>query len=230
MLEPTRESSASWRPPRLLIIVLCWVSVIAGVQIYAAAAMLSFTDLLQQIALACHQSPLGPLILITAMALSPLFLLPAALLGGIAGLCFGPVFGVITTLIGCNLSALLTYSLGRLSHQETGRIAQLCTRYGPQLRRHPFLSVIMLRLSFLPYEPVNYLVGLLRLRVGTFLLANTLGSLPGVILIVLLGSTAADLRRGLPFDHSFGLIAAVALMAISIALAVVLRQRAKRGV
>jgi phosphatidylglycerophosphate synthase len=44
-----------------------------------------------------------------------------------------------------------------------------------RLRRRPFFAML-LRLSFLTYDPVNYLTGLLGLRVGEFLVANTSGS------------------------------------------------------
>jgi uncharacterized membrane protein YdjX (TVP38/TMEM64 family) len=68
-------------------------------------------------------------------------------------------------------------------------------------------------------------VGLLYLRVETFVLANTLSSLPGVILIVLLGSAAGDLGRDLPMVPPLWLTGALILLAVSIALAIVLRQR-----
>lgn len=162
-------------------------------------------------------------------AFSPLLLVPAALLGGLAGACFGPAAGVLYTLVGCNLSALLTYSLGRLSRQENGYLARLCARYGPQLQRRPLISVIILRLSFLPYDPVNYLVGLLHIRLWPFLLGNTLGSLPGVVAIVLAGSAFGGLSS--PAELSPALfLGAFILMAASAALALILRRRSARDV
>jgi uncharacterized membrane protein YdjX (TVP38/TMEM64 family) len=213
------------RPPRLMWVLVIWATLIGGIQVYTWQAMLTPGELLDQLMLACRMPLAGPFLLLGVMLFSPLLLIPAALLGAIAGLCFGPVAGVLYTLVGCNLSALFTFTLGRLSRQEDGRIARLCVRYGPFLRRRPFLSVLMLRLSFLPYEPVNYLAGLLHLRVGPFVIANTLGSLPGVILIVLAGSAAGDLGRGLPMIHPLWLVGALFLLAASIALAFVLRQR-----
>jgi uncharacterized membrane protein YdjX (TVP38/TMEM64 family) len=185
---------------------------------------------LQQLALACRSGPAGPLLFIGVAALSPLLLVPAALLGGLAGACFGPALGVLYTLIGCNLSALLTYGLGRLSRQEHGRLARLCTRYGPRLQRRPLLSVIVLRLSFLPYDPVNYVVGLLQVRLGPFLLGNTLGSLPGVVAIVLAGNAVGSIGDEAAALNPAILLSAVVLMAASAALAFVLRRRSDRGV
>ena len=234
MVEGRRRSDEGPRrlavPPRLLLVLGAWVLVVGVIQLYAWSEMLTPAKVLQQIVLACQSGPAGPLLFIGVAALSPLLLVPAALLGGLAGACFGPALGVLYTLIGCNLSALLTYSLGRLSRQEHGRLARLCARYGPRLQRRPLLSVIVLRLSFLPYDPVNYLVGMLHVRLGPFLLGNTLGSLPGVVAIVLAGSAVGRMGEGAALLNPAMLLAAVGLMAASAALALVLRRRSDRGV
>lgn len=216
-------------PPRLLFVLGAWGFVVGAIQLYAWREMLTPAEVLQQLVLACRSGPAGPLLFIGVAALSPLLLVPAALLGGLAGACFGPALAVLYTLIGCNLSALLTYGLGRLSRQEQGRLARLCAHYGPRLQRRPLLSVVVLRLSFLPYDPVNYLVGLLHVRLWPFLLGNTLGSLPGVVAIVLAGSAVGGLGAGATLNPAV-LLGAVGLMAVSAALAFVLRRRSDRGV
>jgi uncharacterized membrane protein YdjX (TVP38/TMEM64 family) len=216
-------------PPRLLGILGSWALIIGALQAYAWHAGLTPVEVVQQVLLACHTSPTGPLLFVGVAALSPVLLVPAALLGGLAGACFGPALGIVYTLVGCTLSALLTYSLGRLSRQEHGHLARLCARYGPRLQRRPMLSVVVLRLSFLPYDPVNYLVGLLHVRLWPFLLGNTLGSLPGVIAIVLAGSAVGGLGVGATLNPTV-LLGAVGLMAVSAGLALVLRRRSDRGV
>ncbi|HMQ32076.1 MAG TPA: VTT domain-containing protein [Chloroflexaceae bacterium] len=217
-------------PPRLLFVLGAWGLVVGAIQLYAWREMLSPAEVVGQLVLACRSGPAGPLLFVGVAALSPLLLVPAGLLGGLAGACFGPVLGVLYTLLGCNLSALLTYGLGRLSRQEHGRLARLCARYGPRLQRRPLLSVIVLRLSFLPYDPVNYLVGLLHVRLGPFLLGNTLGSLPGVVAIVLAGNVVGSIGDGAAGLNPAILLSAVVLMAASAVLAVVLRRRSDRGV
>lgn len=216
--------------PRLLVILTAWGLVIGAIQLYAWQEQLTPGELMQQLQQACHSTPAGPLIFVGVTALSPLLLVPAALLGGLAGACFGPAYGILYTLVGCNLSALLAYGLGRLSRQENGYLARLCARYGPQLQRRPLLSVIVLRLSFLPYDPVNFLVGLLHVRLWPFLLGNTLGSLPGVVVIVLTGSAVSRLGAGTTAIHPLTLTTVLVLLALSVGLAIVLRQRSKRGV
>lgn len=223
-----RQSLAG--PPRALLVLACWALLIGALQLYAWHEMLTAGELFQRLVTACRMEVTGPLLFVGITALSPLLLVPAALLGGVAGICFGPTLGVLYTLLGCNLSALLSYSLGRLSRQEHGHLAQLCTHYGPRLQRRPLLAVIVLRLSFLPYDPVNYLVGLLHVRPWPFLLGNTLGSLPGVLVIVLAGSAVGGLGGAAAGLSPFALLGALILMAASAALALVLRRRSDRGV
>lgn len=222
--KPMPTTQRRLRLPRALLVLAAWALLVGGIQIYAWREMLTLGELLQRLVLACQTDVTGPLLFVGMTMLSPLLLIPAALMGGLAGACFGPAPGILYTLIGCNLSALLTYSLGRLSRQEHGRIERLCARYGPGLRRSPFLGVLVLRLSFLPYDPVNYLVGLLHVRIRPFLLANTLGSLPGVIVIVFAGSAAGG--HGLLAVNPAVLTGTVVLTVLSIILAVVLRRRA----
>lgn len=212
-------------PPRLLLVLALWAVLICGVQLFARHEMLTLHDMLERLVAACGSSGLGALVFVAAATFSPVLLVPAALLGGVAGACFGPALGVVYTLVGCNLSALLTYGLGRASRQRDGRIARLCAKYGPRLRDRPFVGVLLLRLSFLPYDPVNYTIGLLRVRLWPFLLANTLGCLPGVAVMVLAGNAINELRLTTPALNPTFLVGAGALLALSVFLAVVLRRR-----
>lgn len=218
-----RQASGGAR--RMLLVAGGWALLIGCAQLYAWQHMLRPLELLQALVRLCSSHPAGPLLFIGAAALSPLLLIPAALLGSVAGLCFGPVLGVALTLAGCNLSALLTYGLGRLAGRG-GVPSRLGERYGGYLRQNAFLSVVVLRLSFLPYDPVNYLIGLMRVPCGRFLLANTLGSLPGVIAIVLAGSAVQGLEQGLPMVNLPTLLGAAALVGCGVALALLLRRRA----
>lgn len=216
--------------PRLLLVIGAWALIVIGAQAYAWHHGLRPDELLHDLLGLFHRGVVGPLIFMGAALLSPLLLLPAALLGGVAGHCFGPALGVLYTLVGCNLSALLTYGLGRLScRRENAAGGGLIERHGQRLRRNGFVGVVLLRLSFLPYDPVNYLVGLMRVPWPTFLLANTVGSLPGVIAIVLAGTSLKGLSGGPPMIDPALLLGAAALLLLSAGLAWVLRARMRRG-
>lgn len=216
-------------PLRPLAVIGAWGLVVVAIQLYAWRAQLTPPEVLRQVLQGCRSEPTSPLLFVGVAALSPLLLVPAALLGALGGACFGPAPGIAWTLLGCNGSALLAYGLGRLSRQEHGRLERLGARYGPHLQHRPLLSVIMLRLSFLPYDPINYLVGLLRVPPWPFLLGNTLGSLPGVTIIVLAGSAAGTIGDGGAPPNPAALLGVAGLIAASVALALVLRRRPAGG-
>lgn len=222
---PPTERAGAAGYLRLMLVFGAWLLIIGGFQAYAWRQMLTPAELMQNLVESCRAGAAGPLIFIGAAALSPLLLIPAAVLGGIGGVCFGPLDGVLFTLIGCNLSALATYGLGRWSSRDDNRMTRLCERYGQRLRQRPFLSILLLRLSFLPYDPINYLIGMLRVRIWVFLLANTLGSLPGVIAIVLAGAAVGGIRNGLPLFDPAILVGAVILLLTSVVVAFSLRRR-----
>ena len=69
----------------------------------------------------------------------------------------------------------------------------------------------------------------MRVRWGHFITGNTLGSLPGVIALVLAGTSIEGFEEGLPMLKPAVLISSILLLLLSLVLALVLRQRAKRS-
>lgn len=107
----------------------------------------------------------GPLIYILFYALRPLILMPASLLTLAAGFVFGPVFGVVFTVLGSNISASVAYLASRYfggSFQGSERKGDTLHGYAERLRRNSFESVLTMRLIFVPFDAVNYAAGLLR--------------------------------------------------------------------
>lgn len=214
---------------KALLVIVVWVLLIGGFQLYARQQQLSARELFESLIQVCRVSPAGPLMFLAAAALSPLLLVPAALLGGGAGVCFGPALGIAYTLVGCNISATVTYLVGRFSRRgmpETGKLRRTIDRYGPRLRRNAFWGVMLLRLSFLPYDAINYLVGLLCVRWPVFIVANTLGSLPGVIAIVLAGASVQSASGFvLPAGPLILISGAMLLFSAAVAAALWFRER-----
>jgi uncharacterized membrane protein YdjX (TVP38/TMEM64 family) len=110
------------------------------------------------------------------------------------GFLFGPVWGIIYTVIGANLSATVAFFVGRYFGQgvlDDENADSFMQRYARRMRENSFETVLIMRFIFLPYDLVNYLAGFLRIGYWSFLLATILGSIPGTIAFVLLGATLA---------------------------------------
>lgn len=216
---------------RVAVVVGFWLILIGGFYWQARSSGLSVADALQHLASASMHTIFGPLIFIAVASFSPLVLFPAGLLGIVAGFVFGPAWGLLYTLIGCNISASVAYIAGRFcgfgltgNCEQDGRFA----RYSSWLRENEFTAVLALRLMFLPYDPINYCVGMLRLRWSVFILANTLGCLPGALALVLFGASIERFDGVQPQFDPWVLMTSLALLVVSIGLAIGVKRYQKK--
>ncbi len=215
-----------------IVALLFWLVLLGGYQWYAWRNNLSPLEALQQIIDLLRASRFGPLLFIAIYTVRPLVLFPATVLTLGAGLVFGPVLGIIYTIIGSNLSAMVAFVVGRFLGEgllEGERTKGIVQRYTDRLRNNSFETVLIMRFVFLPYDLVNYLCGVLQIDWKAFLLATAIGSIPGTIAIVLAGSSIqGDLSEGLPsFDpRVFGV--SVVLLVVSLAISRYAKRREQR--
>jgi uncharacterized membrane protein YdjX (TVP38/TMEM64 family) len=213
---------------RLLLVVGFWVLLVGSGYFYLSVNNLTLTMALHGLIDYSSECWCGPLVFIAVAALCPLIFFPAALLGVAGGFLFGPVWGLVYTLLGCNLSATVSYTIGRSCGQSlhaAPRLRTLIERYSGWLRRNDFVAILTLRLAFLPYDLVNCLIGTLRLCWWRFMLANTLGSLPGALALVLFGTSIDHFDGRLPAFNPWVLAASLGFLAVSLTLARGLRCR-----
>jgi uncharacterized membrane protein YdjX (TVP38/TMEM64 family) len=139
-----------------------------------------------------RDNPFAGLAYIFIYTIRPLTLFSSVLLTLAGGFLFGSFWGVVLTIIGANLSATVAFFVGRyfgrgvLDDEASGGLVQ---RYARRMRENSFETVLIMRFIFLPYDLVNYLAGFLRIGYWPFLLATVIGSIPGTIAFVLLGSS-----------------------------------------
>ncbi|HEX6292414.1 MAG TPA: TVP38/TMEM64 family protein [Herpetosiphonaceae bacterium] len=177
-----------------------WMLLLGGYQWYAWHHGLSPFAAAQRLVALLSTSAYGPLLFIAIYTLRPLVLFSATVLSIAAGFLFGPLWGIVYTLIGSNLSATVAYAVGRFFGHgllEGDHAAGIVRRYAARLRDNSFMAVLTMRFVFLPYDLVNYLAGFLRIQYQPFMLATILGSLPGTFSFVLAGASIhGDLSDG----------------------------------
>lgn len=182
--------------------------------------------------------PAGAVLYALMYALGTLLFLPGGLLTLGAGFLYGLPGGMAVVVPGSVLGALLAFLLGRtVLRGPTERL----------LRRHPrfaavdtavaeegFRVVLLLRLSpLVPFNLLNYGLGLTRVPVGTYLLASAVGMLPGTLLYVYLGTlltSAAELLSGRRPEAGWAgkLLLAVGLLA-TLAVVLLVGRAARRA-
>ena len=128
----------------------------------------------------------------------PVTLFPGMWLNIASGLLFGPWFGILFTVIGGNLSAnvsfLIAKILGRdwIHSRETGEVK----KWEHHLRQNGMVTVMLLRLLYLPYDAVSYGCGLTFMRHRDFALGTFIGTFPSITTYVLLGGIASPHTAG----------------------------------
>lgn len=219
------------RHRRKLAALVFWGALLVGYQIYAWQQGLTPLEAVRQLIEFMSGSLWGPLIFIAVYAVRPLILFPASLLTVAAGFVFGPVLGVILTVVASNTSASVAYLVGWYFGEgllESGDRGVL-QRYADRLRANAFEAVLTMRFIFLPFDLVNYLAGFLRTGWVPFILATFLGSLPGTAAFVLFGaSIEAGFTGGTPGLNPRILLASAAIFVVSIALSQYFKRRERR--
>lgn len=139
----------------------------------------------------------GPFLYIIIYAIRPLVFFPATILTTVSGVIFGPWLGILYTIIGENMSANFAFVIGRyfgrniVKENEKGMVKKLDKSF----RENGFITVLLMRLLYFPFDLTNYVCGLSAVRHRDYALATFVGILPGLTTFVLLGSSFMDPRN-----------------------------------
>ncbi|MBE2197906.1 MAG: TVP38/TMEM64 family protein [Anaerolinea sp.] len=214
-----------------LIALLFWLALLGGYGWYTQANNLTVADTVRQLAAALTGSAAGPVIYIVLYIARPLIFFPATVMTVLSGFLFGPI-GILYTIIGSNSSALLAFFVGSYFGQGVlegaDESAGLLNRYAQRLRENSFETVLLMRLLFLPYDLVHYVAGFLRIDWKAFILATAVGSIPGTVSIVLLGTsfgTLEEMLNGRITVNPWALATSILLIVGSIALSRYLKRK-----
>lgn len=174
--------------PKLLLVSF-WIIGLILLYRYQHTNNLTVTDTTLSLFTFISASTVGPLIYIAAYTIRPITFLPATALTILSGVFFGLYDGIIYTIIGANLSATLAYFIGRFFGGETLNLnTGLFGRFAESCRTRPFITILTMRLLFLPYDAVNYGAGFLKIPYLSYLMATIVGTILGIITFVSIGA------------------------------------------
>ncbi|MGM0700924.1 MAG: TVP38/TMEM64 family protein [Pseudomonadota bacterium] len=160
------------------------------------------------------------LVVMAIYAGASLVMFPLSLLVALTGLLFGPWWGFAYALAGTLTASALTWWVGRRLGRETllrhgGQRLRGLSRYlaGRGIRTMTLVNLLPLA----PFTLTNLMAGAFRLRFRDYLIGSTLGIVPGLAGVTLLGSqlgelATADSRGDLAWALG-GLLAGVMLLA-----------------
>jgi uncharacterized membrane protein YdjX (TVP38/TMEM64 family) len=139
----------------------------------------------------------GVLLYALVYVAATLLLLPGSILTAGAGFVYGPLWGALLVSPVSVLGATLAFLLGRgVARGWVVRRLRANTRVAAideAVAQHGLRLVVLLRLSpLVPFNLLNYALGLTRVRLRDYVIGSALGMLPGTVLYVYLGSTIAE--------------------------------------
>ena len=181
--------------------------------------------------LGLRESTWAPLVLLGLyMVLAPIGLptTPLIIAGGIV---FGRTLGAVYNIVGCVLGAAISYQMGRLLGRDFVRRLgrKRLKRIEVLLRRRGFWSLVGVRYLPIPFPVINYGAAMAGLPFTTFLLSTVLGLVPALTIYTYFAATIFDVTQGGdPAQLRSGIIAFLAVMAVSLAPTVVQQVRRRR--
>jgi pyruvate/2-oxoglutarate dehydrogenase complex dihydrolipoamide dehydrogenase (E3) component/uncharacterized membrane protein YdjX (TVP38/TMEM64 family) len=187
--------------PKFFVAAL-WIWGLVALYSYQKTFGLTPSELSLKIFETITMSAWAPFLYILAYTIRPITFIPGTALTILSGIFFG-LWGILYTIIGANLSAAVAYLVGHFFSSDGRSTKQLLQRWTEYLRTHPFSAVLMMRLTFFPFDLVAYGAGLLRIPFVPFLFATFLGTLLGIGTFVAIGASLSVeefARNGITVD------------------------------
>jgi uncharacterized membrane protein YdjX (TVP38/TMEM64 family) len=126
----------------------------------------------------------APVVFFAIYAVGVCFLIPGTLLTGAGALAFGPYWGTVYNWIGAMLGACAAFWIGRTLGREyaASLIGDRLKKYDDAIERNGFAAVLYLRLVYFPFTPMNFGMGLTKVRFWDYFFGTGLGIMVGTFI------------------------------------------------
>lgn len=163
---------------------------------------------------------LAPIVFIVVYAVAVVAFLPATPLTLLAGLVFGAVWGTLWAWIGATLGATLAFLVGRYAARglvdswkaDNERVRKL----DEEVEKHGWRMLLITRLvPVFPFSLQNYVYGLTKIGLGTYVLLTAVCIVPGAAVYTFAGGSLATARENITQTFVYLGIAAVLFVLVS---------------
>jgi uncharacterized membrane protein YdjX (TVP38/TMEM64 family) len=137
---------------------------------------------------------LAPLVFILIYTIGVCLFVPGTLLTGLGAAIFGPYWGFLYVWIGAMLGASAAFIIGRTLGREfaASLIGDRLKKYDEAIERNGFATVLYLRLVYFPFTPMNFGMGLTRVRFWDYVAGTGLGIIVGTFIFTFFIGTIKD--------------------------------------
>lgn len=167
----------------------------------------------------------APIAYIVIYIIATLLILPSTALNLTGGAIFGPWLGTIWTSLAAMLAAIVAFAFTRTVGREiiAQRLARQWQAMDAELHQGGLFYMFAIRLlPIIPYGLVNFAAGLTSVSFKDYVVGTALGTVPGVLPFVLLGSSGL---RALETGEVLPVMVALALIGMLVGGATWYRRR-----
>ncbi|MCG6894603.1 MAG: TVP38/TMEM64 family protein [Desulfobacteraceae bacterium] len=136
----------------------------------------------------------APLVYMIVYMVGVCLFLPGTLLTGLGAAIFGPYKGFVYVWFGAMLGASLAFFIGRFLGREfaASLIGDRLKKYDDAIERNGFATVLYLRLVYFPFTPMNFGMGLTKVRFWDYLWGTGLGIVVGTFIFTFFVGTLKE--------------------------------------
>jgi uncharacterized membrane protein YdjX (TVP38/TMEM64 family) len=174
----------------------------------------------------------APATFLLLYALGTVLLMPGSLWGLIGGALFGPLWGSLWNLTGATLGATLSFLVARylgahwVARRARGRLARIVAGVEAEGWRFVLLARLV---PIVPFNLLNFALGLTRIRAAHYVIATAIGMLPGTIAYTWIGHAGREIAAGSETALRSGLLAVGGLALLMLLPRLVRRIRGSNG-
>jgi uncharacterized membrane protein YdjX (TVP38/TMEM64 family) len=133
----------------------------------------------------------APVAFILVYAAGVCLFVPGTLITAIGAAIFGPYWGFLYVWVGAMIGASTAFFVGRGLGREfaASLIGDRLRKYDDAIERNGFATVLYLRLVYFPFTPMNFGMGLTKVRFMDYLFGTGLGIIMGTFIFTLFVGT-----------------------------------------
>lgn len=126
----------------------------------------------------------APIFYMAIYAAGVCLFLPGTLLTGLGAAIFGAYWGFLYVWIGAMIGASAAFFIGRTLGRDfaTSLIGDRLKKYDDAIERNGFATVLYLRLVYFPFTPMNFGMGLTKVRFWDYVAGTGLGIIVGTFI------------------------------------------------
>ena len=136
----------------------------------------------------------APIVYMLVYASGVCLFAPGTILTFLGAAIFGPYWGFVYVWIGAMLGASVAFWIGRTLGREfaASLIGDKLKKYDDAIERNGFASVLYLRLVYFPFTPLNFGMGLTKVRFWDYFLGTGLGIIVGTFILIFFFATLKE--------------------------------------